>query len=350
MATRRQVLAGSMLFGAGAFVGRPLTALAQAVGVADDPLRHVHPELRAGAAELMRSPRPPLSVATLAPMRGSTRWRQPQRTDIPVERKVALGRAGKPDVTLFVVNSRPGKPRGAILHTHGGGFVLGSAEGGLRGLQDMAAELDCVIVTVDYRLAPEVRWSGSVEDNYAGLVWLHANAEAIGADRSRIAVMGESAGGGHAALLAITARDRGEIPLVFQCLTYPMLDDRTGSTRAMPPHVGNFVWNAQDNRFGWAAFMGTAPGTAKVPAAAVPARCGNLKGLPPAFIGVGGIDLFLDEDIEYARRLNNSGVPAELLVLPGAYHAFELIGADTTPGRTFVAARLAALRAALAAT
>ncbi|MBC2666789.1 alpha/beta hydrolase [Novosphingobium flavum] len=350
MTTRRWMMAGSVLFGAGTLMGHPLGALARAASAADDPLRHVHPELRGIAAEMLRTAVPAYSAETLPALRQmGKQWRQPLRPDIAVERKAARSRAGQVDVPLFVVNARPGKPRGAILHTHGGGFIAGAAEDGLRALQDFAAELDCVIVTVDYRLAPEVRWTGSIEDNYAGLAWLHANAEAIGADPARIAVMGESAGGGHAALLAITARDRGEIPLAFQCLTQPMLDDRTGSARAVPAHIGKLLWTAQSNRFGWSSFLGMAPGTSKVPAAAVPARCANLRGLPPAFIGVGGIDLFVDEDIDYARRLNDSGVAAELLVIPGAFHGFDMIGAATTPAKAFAAARLAALRAALTA-
>lgn len=181
----------------------------------------------------------------------------------------------------------------------------------------------CVIVTVDYRLAPETSDAGSVEDNYAGLKWLHASTATLGVDRARIGVMGESAGGGHAALLAIAARDRGKVSLAFQCLTYPMLDDHTGSSVAAPPSVGRIIWTAQDNRLGWEFSLGMEPGTPNVPANAVPARVSDLGGLPPAFIGGGSIDLFVNEDIDFAQRLNNAGVSTELVVVPGAFHGFD---------------------------
>ena len=166
-------------------------------------------------------------------------------------------------------------------------------------------------------------FSGSVEDNYAGLLWTHAHADEIGVDNARIAVMGESAGGGHAALLAIKARDRGEVHVRYQMLVYPMLDDRTGTTQTMPKYIGAYVWDAAANRFGWQCFLGQRPGGDKVPVAAVPARAIDLCGLPPAFIGVGSIDLFANEDIEYARRLLDAGVPTELHVVPGAFHGFD---------------------------
>ena len=216
-------------------------------------------------------------------------------------------------------------------------------------MQEYAKALDCVIVTVDYRLAPETTYIGSIEDNYAGLRWLYTNAEQIGADRKRIAVMGESAGGGHAALLAITARDRGEIPLIYQCLTYPMLDDRTASSRKVAPTVGKIAWSAANNLYGWHSFLGQRPGTSRVPSRAVPARVSSIKGLPPAFIGVGTIDLFVEEDITYAQRLIDAGVSAELIVVPGAYHGFDGNKAKSIAQR-FNAIKMDALRRALNAT
>jgi acetyl esterase/lipase len=171
-------------------------------------------------------------------------------------------------------------------------------------LQRIAMDCHCVVVSVDYRLAPETKFPGSLEDNYAALRWAHSNAEMLGIDRKRIAVGGESAGGGHAAALAIHARDRGEIPIAFQMLIYPMLDDRTGSTRPAPLAVGKFVWIAESNRFGWTALLGVPAGSADVPKGSVPARVDSVAGLPPAYIGVGSIDLFVNEDIEYARRIS----------------------------------------------
>lgn len=341
------------LIGTGALLTAGLLASPRAVLAASpDPyLRFVHPELRPSLQLIAQftSQMPPLSAATLAQHRAAMgRFARPQLPEVPVEKRVISGARGQPDVTVYVINAKPGGPRGAILHTHGGGFVSGDAAGGIRDLQDLCKVLDCVAVSVDYRLAPETTYAGSIEDNYAGLQWLHANAASLGADPARIAVMGESAGGGHAALLAITARDRGEVPVAFQCLVYPMLDDRTGSARRVPAHVGQLIWTAEANRFGWQSFLGTAPGKSRAPIA-VPARLTDLSGLPPAFIGVGSLDLFVDEDVDYAQRLNTAGVGAELLVVPGAFHGFDGIAAGTAIARWFTAAKIEALRGAFAA-
>jgi len=176
------------------------------------------------------------------------------------------------------------------------------------------------------------------------LRWLHASARTLGVDPARIALLGESAGGGHAALLALTARDRGEVPLTFQCLIYPMLDDRTGSTRFPAPGLGCIGWDADANHYGWKASLGQEPGTRHVPDPAVPARARSLAGLPPTFIGVGSIDLFAAEDIAYAQRLTASGVAAELLVLPGAFHGFDAVVPGARASRELSAAKVSALR------
>ncbi len=125
-----------------------------------------------------------------------------------------------------------------------------------------------------------------------------------------------------------------------------MLDDRTGSTRVVPPHIGGLVWTAESNRFGWHSFLGVEPGGTNVPAAAVPARATKVAGLPPTFIGVGSIDLLIDEDIEYARRLINAGVATELLIVPGAFHGFDTFARDTKVAKRFTAAKVDALRKA----
>ncbi|WP_083942918.1 alpha/beta hydrolase [Sphingomonas soli] len=272
----------------------------------------------------------------------------PRHADIPVTEQMIPGAKGAPNVKLFVINAKAGTSRPGILHTHGGGFILGTAATDVRRLQEMARELDCVIVSVEYRLAPETDYTGSIEDNYAGLSWMYRNAAGLGLDRSRIAVTGESAGGGHAALLAITARDRGEIPILFQALVYPMLDDRTGGVVQVPPHIATVGWSASENQYGWQAFLRQKPGTDAVPARAVPARTKDLAGLPPAFIEVGGIDLFASEDIEYARRLNDAGVPTELLVIPGAFHGFDQLAPESPQARQFTGAKIEALRRAFA--
>ena len=209
--------------------------------------------------------------------------------------------------------------------------------------RSLAAELDCVVVSVDYRLAPETRFPGAVEDAYAALTWLHAEAETLRVDRGRIAIGGESAGGGHAAALAIYARDRGEIPILFQSLDSPMLDDRTGATSEPHPYCGEFVWPPANNRYGWKALLGIEPGGPDTPYGAAPARVADLAGLPPAFILVGALDLFLEEDLEYARRLIRAGVPAELHVLPGAFHGFGAAGPAAPQVQTTLRLRREAL-------
>ncbi|MGH8226354.1 MAG: alpha/beta hydrolase [Steroidobacteraceae bacterium] len=264
----------------------------------------------------------------------------------PVVKKWIPVPGGAPDVAAYLVNVKPGASRPGIIHTHGGGFVLGSAKEYVPMVQGWAAELDCFVATVEYRLAPQTRYAGSIEDNYSALRWVYRHARELGVDPARIAVAGESAGGGHAALLALTARDRGEVPVAFQALIYPMLDDRTGSSRQPPGNEGRIIWTPQDNRVGWEAFLGQEPGTPSVPAAAVPARRKDLAGLPPAFIGVGSIDLFCNEDMRYAERLAAAGIETELSVVPGAFHGFDLIAPRTELARGFVATKMRALRRA----
>jgi acetyl esterase/lipase len=311
-----------------------------------DPMALVNPELRPALQDMLKAfpiPKGEVTPAQLAALRKMNFGQKPRLQQPSVAERSVPGRGGAPDVRVFVINAKAGERRPAILHTHGGGFVLGSAAGDVPSLQVLAQALGCVIVTVEYRLAPETPFPGSLEDNYAGLKWLHANAEELGVDRSRIALAGESAGGGHAAMLAIAARDRGEVPVMFQSLAYPMLDDRTGSTRKTPAHIGAFVWTPEYNRAGWAALLGKAPGGRDAPAGAVPARVENLAGLPPAWIGVGSIDLFVDEDVEYARRLIGAGVPTELLVAPGAYHGFDVIVPGASIAKQFRLAQYNAL-------
>jgi len=268
----------------------------------------------------------------------------------PVERHIP-GPPGAPEVRLWVVDPAPsekGKP--LLLHMHGGGFMMTDPMWMPR-LQGIATDCHCVVVSVDYRLAPETRYPGSLEDNYAALKWVHAHAAELGIDRSRIAVGGESAGGGHAASLAIHARDRNkeDVPICFQLLIYPQLDDRTGSSHPAPPAIGHFLWTASANRLAWSSLLGVPAGSSKVPAAAVPARVASFASLPPAWIGVGSIDLFVEEDMDYARRLVHAGVATELLVVRGAFHGFDLLVPDAEASKQFSASWKSALRKAFAA-
>lgn len=217
----------------------------------------------------------------------------------------------------------PAKARPAILHIHGGGYVLGTADMTNAANAATALKLDCVIVSVDYRLAPETPFPGPLDDCHAALRWLHASAAELRVDPQRIAIAGESAGAGIAAGLALMARDHGDAPICFQCLVYPMLDDHT-NTDNTGPYAGEFVWNARSNAFGWTAYLGQAPGGAGVSQYAAAARAPDLSGLPPAFINCGALDLFAGEDIAYARRLIHAGVATELHIYPGAFHGFPL--------------------------
>jgi acetyl esterase/lipase len=311
-----------------------------------DPYAAVDPEL---VPALKALPKLILNNQTLPQVRRQEAVPPPLPAPAPQPIDLRIpGPAGTPELRLIIVDPAPGeKGRPALLHTHGGGYVARSAALSVHFLQSVAQTCNCVVVSVEYRLAPETRFPGSLEDNYTALRWLYINADALGVDRKRIAVGGESAGGGHSAALAIVARDRKEIPVVFQLLIYPMLDDRTGSSRAVPPHIGEFVWTAQSNVFGWTSLLGVPAGSPKVPAGSVPARVEDLSGLPPAFIVVGAIDLFVDEDIEYARRLIAAGVPAELHVVPGAYHGYDLLVPNAAVTARFTKYWTTALRRAL---
>jgi len=261
-----------------------------------------------------------------------------------VMRRKVPGPEGAPEVEVAIYKPRPcDASLPCILHIHGGGYVTGSTAALEPIHRSLSVKANCCIVSVDYRLAPETRFPGAIEDCYAALSWLFKQAGELGVDSARIGVMGESAGGGLAAALALLARDRREHSLAFQHLIYPMLDDRT--CVAKNPHLfaGEFLWTAHNNAFGWSALLGAAPGSANVSPYAAAARADDLSGLPPTFISTGALDLFLEEDMEYARRLMRQGVPVELHVYPGAYHAFDFL----TNARIAAAARrdsLAALR------
>ena len=242
-----------------------------------------------------------------------------------VERRIA-GPPGAPDVLISLCRPlvTPG-PWPCILHMHGGGYVMGAPSADAPQHRVLAAALDCCIVSVDYRLAPETPFPGGIEDCYAALTWIAAQAEALNIDAARLGVMGESAGGGLAAALALLARDRGGPRLAFQHLIYPMIDDRTCVTSAPHPFAGEFLWTPHNNRFGWSALLGETLGGPQVSPYAAAARARDLSGLPPAFISTGALDLFLDEDLDYALRLTRAGVPVELHVYPGGFHAFDFV-------------------------
>ena len=254
------------------------------------------------------------------------------------------GPAGAPNVfvRIYQPTDRP-DTLPALLWIHGGGYVLGSVERDDLLAKHLARVGQCVVASVEYRLTPEHPFPAPVEDCYAALKWLSAQSAALGVNKSRIAIGGASAGGGLAAGLALLIRDRAEVEVAFQLLIYPMIDDRNiaPASETVPD---TFVWTRENNRMGWRAYLGREPGGADESPYAATARATDLKGLPPAYIPVGDLDLFLDENITYAQRLLAAGVPTELHVYPGGFHGFNGFVPSAEISRRFNAERDNALK------
>jgi acetyl esterase/lipase len=238
-----------------------------------------------------------------------------------VDRRVP-GPVGAPEVfvRIYQPTDRP-DTLPALLWIHGGGYVLGSVERDDLLAKHLARVGQCVVASVEYRLAPEHPFPAPVEDCYAALKWLSAQSTELGVNKARIAIGGASAGSGLAAGLAVLTRDRAEVEVAFQLLIYPMIEDRNiAPASATVPDT--FVWTRENNLMGWRAYLGREPGGTDVSPYAAAARATDLRGLPPAYIPVGDLDLFLDENMTYAQRLLAAGVPTELHVYPGAFHGF----------------------------
>lgn len=233
----------------------------------------------------------------------------------------------------------------AVLWLHGGGFLFGSPKQDDALCRQIADELGALVVAPVYRLSPMHAFPAALEDAYAALAWISKQDDV---DANRIAVAGASAGGGLAAQLALHARDQGELRLAAQALVYPMLDDRTVlRTDLEESHFR--LWDNRANRVGWSAYLGHEAGAADASPIAVPARNEDLQGLPPAWIGVGSLDLFCDEDMAYAERLRAAGVPCETIVIDGVFHGFDGIVQDSAATQRLRGSMFAALREALAA-
>ncbi len=229
------------------------------------------------------------------------------------------------------------EPAPALLWIHGGGYVIGTAEQDDGLCRRFSSRLGITVASVDYRLAPEHPYPAPLEDCYSALTWL---AGLPSVDPRRMAIGGPSAGGGLAAALALLARDRAEVTPAFQLLVYPMLDDRSSATGNDPNHR---LWDARSNHFGWMAYLGDAD-----PQIAVPGRRSDLSGLPPAWIGVGTHDLFHDEDLAYAQRLTEAGVPCQVEVVSGVFHGFDMVVPKAQVSQRFFDSQCASLRSALA--
>ncbi|WP_330254116.1 alpha/beta hydrolase [Nocardia sp. NBC_00565] len=289
-----------------------------------------HPDLRRHARFLPQQLVSARTVPILRALQGLPGLRRPRGVEV-----VSLGsgvrvRVHRPSVAA---TRTP-----ALLWIHGGGYVMGCAQQDDRLCRRFAHKLGIVVAAVDYRLAPEHPYPEPLEDCYSALRWL---ADQPGVDSTRVAIGGGSAGGGLAAALALLVRDRGPITPILQLLTYPMLDDRTVAAAEVADYYR--LWNVRSNLWGWASYLGNAD-----PEVAVPARCADLTGTAPAWIGVGSYDLFHGEDLAYAERLRSAGVGCTVQVVDGAFHAFDLIAPSAPVSRSFFASQCDSLRTAFA--
>jgi acetyl esterase/lipase len=248
---------------------------------------------------------------------------------------------------LRVYSPAGDKTRAAMLYIHGGGMIIGSPAMDDALLSGIAAELDIVVVSPEYRLAPEHPYPAAMDDCRAAWQWIQENLSQRGIDSTRIAIGGESAGGGLAAGLVLRIHDEGGPQPVAQWLFCPMLDDKTALDRSLD-QVDHFVWNNKMNLVGWTSYLGKDIGSDKVSVYAAPARREDLKGLPKAWIGVGDVELFYEEDKAYANKLTAAGVACELDVISGAPHAFEGVAPDSQLAKEYMARSKAWLKKALA--
>jgi acetyl esterase/lipase len=271
----------------------------------------------------------------------------PESPDVAKQDYLAPGPAAAPDVPVRVY--RPANRQGVapcLFWIHGGGYMVGHIPADERYCEKMALAVDCMVVSVEYRLAPDCPFPGPLEDCYAALKWTFAHAGELDIDPARIAIGGGSAGGGLAAGLALLARDRGEVRPIFQYLIFPMIDDRN-TTPSSYAITDARCWNREANLIGWRSYLGCEPGGPDVSPYAAAARAEDLSNLPPAYLAVGSLDLFLDENIEYAQRLLQAGVTCELHVYPGVIHGWEGIVPQAAVTRRFIEERENALRRAL---
>ncbi|VWX52124.1 alpha/beta hydrolase [Novosphingobium sp. 9U] len=295
-------------------------------------LDRVDPELRVALAKLPNVPIRAAWFRALAPLLMKLR-KAPATAGVSLEvRKAAPGcRIYRPSTV---------RSTGALLWIHGGGYVIGSAAVDDALCGQVAAELGITVVSAEYRLAPRHRYPAALNDCHAVWRWMLAEASGFAIDPRRIAIGGMSAGGGLAAALVQRVCDEDGPEPAAQWLMAPMLDDRTAAHRNLDA-LAHPVWDNDLNRFGWSSYLGREPGAVEVSSHASPARHEDLSGLPPAWIGVGAIELFHDEDVAYAQRLEAAGVPAALEVVPGAPHGFEAWGRGTEVTTRYLAKSIA---------
>lgn len=238
-------------------------------------------------------------------------------------------------------------PLPTLLWMHPGGYVIGSIELDDLMARQLAKDVQCAVASVEYRLAPEHPYPAPLEDCYAVLEWLSRDSRRLGLDRDRIAVGGSSAGGGLAAGLALLARERGGLRPCFQLLIYPAINDHNiEQTSTTVPE--NLFWSRENALIGWRAYLNGKQASTDVPAPAAAWRAQDLSRLPPTFIAVGALDMFVPDCLGYAERLIGAGVATELHLYPGAFHAFDAFAPMAQVSQSFVAHRNAALRRAFA--
>jgi len=271
----------------------------------------------------------------------------PPNDRVLVEERPIPGPEGAPETTVRIY--RPAGAQGTlpgILYIHGGGMVLGNLDGEHLTALMLTEAVGAVIVSVDYRKAPEAPFPAGPEDCYAGLTWMAAHTDELGVDPARVAVYGGSAGGGLALAVALMSRDRGGPGIAHLMAIYPMVDD-TNTTPSSHEITDVGLWDRAGNLEAWQWYLGDAHGTDDVSHYAAPARADDLSGLPPTFVDVGELDLFRDEDIALVTRLAQAGVPTEFHLYPGAYHASEVFAPEAALSKRIWAARIDSLRRAL---
>lgn len=292
-------------------------------------INEIDPRLRVGArlTSIRHVDRPLVRAATRLALR---HWPSPRVPGV----RTRVARTGEIRVRCHQPEGRAHGTRPALLWIHGGGLVVGSARQDDGLCPRTAARLNAVVVSVDYRLATENPWPAAIDDVLTGWHWLLDHTDDLGIDTARLAIGGESAGGGLAACLVQRVHDGGGPQPIAQWLFAPMLDDRTAADLRRDAR-NHFVWNNTANRFGWSAYLQQPPGTPTVPPYAVAARRSDLSGLPPTWIYTTEIELFHDEVVDYAQRLGAAEVPVQLQTVPAAPHAFELFE-NSTPARALV--------------
>lgn len=307
-------------------------------------INRVDPELR-GILEVF----PPLDLDNIEATRQGM-VEAAQSIEIPINESVSIsnrmipGPEDNPSVRVRIYEPKENSNLSAgLLWIHGGGYVLGAPEGDDLLCQRFVMEGNCVVVSVDYRLAPENPYPAGLEDCYSALKWFAENAADLGVNPQLIGVAGASAGGGLTAALSLLARDRNGPELCFQMPLYPMIDDRNNTPSSLEI-TGNMVWNHGLNQKAWEMYLNGANGTENVSEHAAPARAADLSGLPYTYTCVGQLDPFRDETLTYIQKLCQAGVDVEFHLYPGAYHGFDGVAPQSSISQRAIAEYISSLK------